>query len=392
MNDDTLYVDTPAALADLCARLRGQPWLALDTEFMREKTYHPQLCLLQVAGADCIACVDPLALDTLDPLLDVLYAPDTVTVWHAARQDLEIFHLLRGALPTPLFDTQLAATLLGHGDQIGYAALVKAELDVSLDKSHTRTDWSQRPLDPAQLRYAANDVRYLARLYPKLHAELTARRRLDWLTEDFATLSDPAGYTTLPGEAWHRVGGVNKLHDSQLAILRALAGWREQRAQEINRPRKWVLRDEVLTDLARQAPTDRAQLGRIRGLDAGVVKHHGDELLNLIQSARDLPREDWPVLVPRLRLNAQQEAVADLMMALLRHCAQQHHVSPASLATRRDLEALLGGREDVALLHGWRHALAGQSIQALLRGDMHLGVGADQHLDLRYEKTTATLA
>lgn len=380
MSDDIFYVDTPAALTQLCERLHGQPWLALDTEFMREKTYHPQLCLLQVASAQCIACVDPLALDHLDPLLDVIYAPDTVTVWHAARQDLEIFQQLRGTLPAQVFDTQVAATLLGHGDQIGYAALVKTELGVSLDKSHTRTDWSQRPLDPAQLRYAADDVRYLAQLYPKLRTELDACGRLGWLAEDFAAFSDPATYTNPPEAAWRRVSGVNKLHGVQLAILQALAAWRETRAQTLNRPRKWVMRDEVLSDLARQTPADKARLARIRGIEAGMVERHGDTLLTLIRNARALPAEDWPVLVPRLRLDDAQEAVADLMMAILRHCAQQHRVSPASLASRRDLEALLAGRKDVALLHGWRHALAGQSIEALLRGDLQLGVDAGQRL------------
>lgn len=379
-DDDILYVDTPAALTALCERLRDQPWLALDTEFMREKTYQPQLCLLQVASADTVACVDPLTLDSLDPLLELIESPATVKVLHAARQDLEIFQLLRGRPPAPVFDTQLAATLLGHGDQIGYAALVKTELGVNLDKSHSRTDWSQRPLDAAQLRYAADDVRYLARLYPRLREALAARGRLDWLTEDFAALSDPATYSNPPEEAWRRVSGVNKLHGVQLAILQALAAWREQRAQASNRPRKWVLRDEVLADLARQAPTERARFGRIRGLDAGAVERFGAEWLALITHAKTLPRENWPELVPRLRLDEGQEAVADLMMAVLRQCAHTQHVSPASLANRRDLEAILAGRDDVPLLHGWRGALAGQHIQALLRGELQLGVDRERQL------------
>lgn len=377
-DQDLTYIDNDAALRQLCARLADAPWLALDTEFLREKTYQPQLCLLQIAANDVIACVDPLALTNLDPLLDVIYDPQRMKVLHAARQDLEIFHQLRGTLPAPVFDTQLAATLLGHGDQIGYAGLVQRVLGVQLDKSHARTDWSRRPLDAEQLRYAADDVRYLAQIYPRIEADLATQGRLDWLREDFAALSDPAAYANPPQDAWLRVSGVQKLHGQQLAVLQRLAAWREQRAQALNRPRRWVLKDDVLTDLARHMPTDLKHLERLRSLEGGTVQRLGRELLAIVREARELPKSDWPALERHVRLTGAQDAIVDALQAVLRTCAERHQVSMASLGTRRDLERLVVGEADVTLLHGWRGALAGTELQSVLRGDRVLRVVAGQ--------------
>ena len=233
---NALYVDTPQALTQLCKQLQHSPWFALDTEFIREKTFYPRLCLLQVANTQHLACIDVLALNDLSPLLDILYDPASTKVLHSAHQDLEIFYHLRGALPTPIFDTQLAATLLGLGEQIGYAALVKTLLKIDLDKSQTRTDWSCRPLDPAQLSYAADDVRYLGQIYQQQRQELEQRQRLDWLTEDFTALCDPARYRVDVDQAWQRIKGQQRLRGVQLAVLRTLAAWREQRASSLDRP------------------------------------------------------------------------------------------------------------------------------------------------------------
>src|SRR5690554_3207263 len=184
----TLFVDSAAALSALCAQLADSEWLAVDTEFHREKTYYPQLCLIQIANDALIACIDPLAIDDLSPLLDLFYRPDLTLVFHAARQDLELFHMLRQSLPKRIFDTQLAATVLGYGDQVGYGNLVKQCLNVDLDKAHSRADWRQRPLSAEQIDYAADDVRYLRALYHRLRDELIKTGRLDWLREDFAAL------------------------------------------------------------------------------------------------------------------------------------------------------------------------------------------------------------
>ncbi len=375
---NVLYIDRPAALAECCARLRNATWLALDTEFIREKTYYPQLCLIQVATEEEIACIDPLALPELDPLLDLLYDPAITKVFHAAYQDLEIFFHLRGAVPAPVFDTQLAATVLGYGEQIGYAALVKAVLGVELDKSQTRTDWSRRPLDGAQLAYAADDVRYLCQVYRRQHAELGRLQRLDWLTEDFCALSDPRQYAMPAEDLWQRIRGHQQLRGVQLAVLRALSGWREERAIAADRPRRWIAGDEVLLELARHQPKNLEGMQRIRGLESGLLRRHGQTLLNLIARTLNEPAELWPRLPASRRLSQTQEALVDAMLAVVRLRGAQQGVSPQTLAGRQELERLLGGEEDVPLLHGWRAAVAGREVAALLRGERRLEVRAGE--------------
>lgn len=374
-----LYIDTPAELEALCTRLRGHPWLAIDTEFIRERTYRARLCLVQVASEDDIACIDTLALDSLDPLIERLLDPTVTKVLHAARQDLEIFHdLTGGRVPAPVFDTQLAATLAGFGDQIGYAELVKRLLGVSLDKSQSRTDWSARPLDDEQLRYAADDVRHLREVYTLLRDRLESAGRLEWLEEDFAALADPAQYRSDPDSAWRKVRGANQLRGTQLAVLRALAAWRERQAEAADRPRRWILDDAALLALAKSSPTRREQLGKVRGLGESWIRRHGGDLLELIRAAREAgpgqeaaPRRPRPLTLP-------EEARVDALMALVRLQANEHDVAPATLATRRDLEALIRGEEDVALRRGWRHGLVGKLLDRFLSGDARLRCDAEE--------------
>lgn len=364
-----LFVDTPEALADLAQQLAGSEWLALDTEFIREKTYWPRLCLIQVSNGELAAGIDVLALDDLGPLLEVLFDGRVLKVFHAARQDLEIFLHDWGRIPLPLFDTQPAAALLGHGDQIGYAKLVKEVLGVDLPKDQSRTDWSLRPLDKAQLRYALDDVIYLGRLYTSMRGSLSDRDRLQWLAADFADLADPATYIPEPMRVWRKIKGRQPLRGNQLAILQRLAAWREERARELDRPRKWILKDEVLVDLARRAPKDLTALGRIRGLEPGVIRSQGDTLLRLIAEARALPRDQWPSDGrPGAPLSHQQEALVDLLSAALRLAADQHELSPTAVASRKDLEKLVRGEPDIELLHGWRRAVAGDTLLAVLEG------------------------
>jgi len=374
------YVDSPQQLTDLCARLAASPWVALDTEFMREKTYYAQFCLLQIANEEIIACVDPLALD-LDPLLELIYDPSIIKVMHSARQDLELLYDLRHALPHPLFDTQIAATVLGYGDQVGYGALVQGMFGVDLDKSHTRTDWSQRPLDPKQLIYAADDVRYLVKIYMQQRAELERSDRLAWLADDFAELTDADKYVNQPLNAWRRIRQANTLKGVQLAVLRALAAWREERAKAHNKPRKWIVSDDVLLELARHMPHDTERLGKIRGLEAQTLKRSGGDIIALIAESKHLPKEQWPQLDPPLRLDARQEALVDTLMAVVRVRGMQNAVSPATLTTRKELEALVSGQQDVPVLHGWRGALVGRDLAALLQGKIALRV-ADGDLDI----------
>jgi len=369
---DFLYIDHQDALERLCAELNGSPWLALDTEFIRDRTYFPRLCLLQVATDKRIACIDPLALDDLSPLLELLFEPSMVKVLHAARQDLEIIFHLTGRLPAPVFDTQLAATLLGHGDQVGYGALVQAELAVRLEKAHARADWCQRPLEPEQLSYAADDVRYLGELYRSQRTALERSGRLAWLEGDFALLSDPANYRIDPEQVWQRVKGTNRLTGRQLAALQQLARWRELQAQEVDLPRRWVLKDEVMVDLARAMPTSRERLSRFRGLEEGAIRRHGKEILACIERAQSRPRSDWPQAESGPRPSPEQEPLVDAAMAILRESCRRHQVSPAAVAGRRDLERLVCGERDLPLLAGWRAAVAGNAVRAFLEGDVTL--------------------
>lgn len=368
------YIDTPEALESFCEYLTSVDTLALDTEFAREKTYYSKLCLIQIATEDRVACIDPLRLDNIDPLLAIIFDPTKLKLLHAARQDLEIFYNLRGSLPAPIFDTQIAATVLGYGDQTGYGNLVSDILKIQLDKAHTRTDWTLRPLQADQIRYAADDVRYLLQLYPEIKNKLNKLGRLDWIEDDFSALCESTLYENPPEQAWQRVSGRQKLKGIQLALLQHLAAWRERRAQQQDRPRRWVLNDDVLITLSRQAPTNIEKMAIIRGLPAGLLQKIGNELLQIIATTKTLPKEEWPTLTQGTRPTAEQDLLADAMMTLLRLRAMQNNISPTALATRKDIERIAMGQRDVPLLHGWRSGIAGEAIMQLMRGEVKLEV------------------
>ena len=358
-----LYLADQSAFTDFCAGLRGAGWLALDTEFIRERTYYPQLCLIQIAGPDDrIACIDPLALPSLDPLLDLLYDPAMTKILHAAHQDLEIFFHLRGAVPAPIFDTQLAALALGQGHQIGYAALVQQTLGVGLAKTHTRADWQRRPLVPEWLVYAADDVRHLPELYRRQQAALAERGWLAALAEDFAALADPDRYRPQPVETWRRVRDHQRLRGVHLAVLRALAAWREEQAIAHDRPRRWIVDDPALIKLARRLPVALDDLQRIPGLAPATRQRHGEMLLARIAAARLEPPEHWPTLPRRTPLTPRQAAQIDDLLVLIADQASQFGISPEALAGRQDAARWLAG-EDSPLRHGWRAAVIGQELQ-----------------------------
>ncbi|MGB7933171.1 MAG: ribonuclease D [Gammaproteobacteria bacterium] len=366
------YINTPAALMELCVQLRGNPWLALDTEFLREKTYYPKLCLLQIATPELVACIDPLALEDLSPLLDVIYEDGITKVLHAARQDMEIFFHLRNTLPSPVFDTQIAALLLGFPDQIGYGNLVKGTLGIELEKLHTRTDWSRRPLSDEQIHYAAEDVFYLAQVYPCLVEKLSGLGRLDWLSEDFVRLTQVELYNNDPAQAWLKVRGSNRLKGAGLSVLQALAEWRETVARDQNRPRGWLLRDDELVEIARHQPGTPAALGAIRGLHERFIDKHGARLLELVAEARERAPKPLSSTGLPVRLSPLQDALVDAMMAVVRVSGAENALNPAVLASRKQLEQLATGAPDSEVLHGWRGQLVGQRLQALLAGDLGL--------------------
>ncbi|MES9880532.1 MAG: ribonuclease D [Sedimenticola sp.] len=366
-----LHIDTAEGLKKLCDTLSSSPWLALDTEFVREKTYYPLFSLLQISNGEVAASVDPLALDDLTPLLDVLYDTRITKVFHAGRQDLEIFHNLWGKLPTPLFDTQLAATLLGLGDQVGYGNLVKEVLGVELEKGHARTDWSLRPLQPAQLRYALDDVIYLCDLYLQLKERLEQQGRDGWLKADFDYLANPTTYVIQPEDAWQKVKGRQNLKGVQMAILQTLAGWRESEAQRADKPKRWILKDEVLADLARRQPKDESQMGRIRGLEPGTIKRRGETLLKLIGEGQQIAKEQWPQENKRPpRLTPNQDAMTDLLTCCLRLLAVENSITHTALGNRKELERLVAGDRDADILHGWRGSLVGDKLLQILSGEL----------------------
>jgi len=303
-------------------------------------------------------------------------------IFHAARQDLEILKQDLGIIPSPIFDTQIAATLLGLGEQLSYAHLVNHFLKVQVDKGQSRTDWELRPLAQEQISYAADDVRYLIGIYPMMLAELNRLGRLDWLEEDFRAITEPALYEVNPQEQWQRVSGVQKLRGVQLAILQALAAWREEQAIKSDKPRKWILPDNILLAIAMQNPRRRDQLERIRGLNSSIFDKHGDTILALLEQALALPASAWPVTTRRRKLDTNQEAVLDAVMAIIKLCAAQQQLNTSALGSRQDVEALVAEHADIPLLHGWRKGLAGQAVLDFLAGKRQLHI-SDSRLTLR---------
>lgn len=354
-------IDGPARLAEALADLGEAARLPLDTEFFRERTYFARLCLVQLVAGDRVLIIDPLAVDDLAPLVALLRRVTVTKVLHSARQDIEVLLPLTGEPPGPLFDTQVAASLLGHPAQVGYAGLVGALLGVQLAKGHARTDWARRPLLAAQLAYAADDVRYLAPLAALLHERLAAAGRLTWAEEDSAALLDPSLYRNAPEDAWQRLRGLERMTPQELGVVRALAAWRETRAVRRNLPRAWVLADDTIRTLAQRRPASAAALAAIPGVPPAIARHAGDRLVELIASA---PPEHDAVGEPPEQLTPTQRAALRRLQAMLQSTAARLEIVPEVLATRRDLAALARGARDVAPLHGWRREVVGDALLA----------------------------
>jgi len=366
------YIDKPEQLIDLCNRIEQAPWIALDTEFLREKTYYPVFCLLQIATPDWVVCVDPIAIKDLSELFDVINNPEITKVLHSCRQDLEIFYQITGKVTAPVFDTQIAAPLLGFQENPGYAMLVSNFLNVNLSKAHTRTDWSVRPLSEAQVQYAADDVIYLCKIYQMMCKQLEELGRLDWLKKDFELLQNTELYQVSPVNAWMKMKGRNKLTGKQLSIVQVLTEWREKTAQSENRPKNWLFRDDLLLELAKLQPVTIAELENIRSVNERSVKRYGKVICQLIEKAKNsspIPITDKSKPVKK---TATQEAVLDVLTAVVRMRADENSLNPMILASRKDLEKLLFDAVDSPILTGWRFSMVGKELQGLLEGQYSL--------------------
>jgi len=362
-----------AALEAFCKRIDAEPFIAVDTEFMRETTYWPKLCLIQVASETDAANIDPLApgLD-LKPLLDVLADPKVVKVFHAARQDVEIFNNL-GVIPSPLFDTQVAGMAAGFGEQIAYDALVRQMLKIDLDKSSRFTDWARRPLSDAQMSYALADVTHLAALYPKLRDRLESAGRLAWVTEEMAALTDKAAYDLDPEKSWRRLK-PRKFTPKYLAAFKAAAAWRERTAQTRDQPRGRILKDEAIDEIATQGPTDAEGLNRLRSVPKGFSgSKFGPDLLDALKTALKDPEAYAPKIERGPAPVQAQGAVVELLKVLLKARSEDAGVAAKLIATVSDLEKLaVDDKADVAALNGWRRKLFGEDALKLKRGELAL--------------------
>jgi ribonuclease D len=367
-------ITTTAELTAFCDKIKGQPFVAVDTEFMRETTYWPKLCLIQAAAPSAEAVIDPLAegMD-LEPFLEILRDTRILKVFHAARQDVEIFNNLQ-AMPKPLFDTQVAGMAAGFGEQIAYDALVRQMLKIEIDKSSRFTDWSRRPLSDAQLSYALADVTHLAKLYPMLRERLEREGRLAWVTDEMADLTDPANYDVEPENAWKRLRP--RRHTAKyLAVYRAVAAWRERTAQLRDQPRGRILKDEAIDEIATQSPTDADGLDRLRSVPKGFSgSRFGPDLVAAIREALKDPEAYAPVIEKtRQQASPAAGAVVELLKVLLKARAEEAGVASKLIATVSDLEQIANDdRAEVAALKGWRREAFGEDALKLKKGELAL--------------------
>jgi ribonuclease D len=363
-------------LASVCRRLAAHPLVTVDTEFLRETTFWPKVCVIQLASDDEAVAVDALAEGLhLQPFFDLMANPAVTKVFHAARQDIEIIWHLAKLIPAPLFDTQVAAMVCGFGDQVSYSELVQSVCKVTIDKSSRFTDWARRPLSDAQIVYAIADVTYLRDIYRYLHARLERSGRLHWLADEMSTLTSPATYEQHPENAWERLKHrARKQRD--LATLMELAAWREHEAQTRDVPRSRVLKDDTLIDVALAAPRDAEALGNLRSFPRGMERSRaGVEILAAIERglARDL--KSLPRNPREQRSGGGGGATVELLKVLLRQVAERHGVAAKMIATVDDLEAIaVNDKADVAALSGWRRELFGQKALQLKSGRLALTV------------------
>lgn len=369
-----MYISDASELQAFIARARTSDILAIDTEFLREKTYYPRLCLLQMATEQEDVIVDPFTVGPLDCLVELLENPAITKLFHSGSQDIEIIYHELGTMPQPLFDTQIAAALLGHTLQIGYGSLVQSECGVTLKKGDSFTDWSRRPLSKSQLEYAADDVIYLPALYRSMAAKLDKLGRLEWLDADFKELCDPERYQANPRERYKKLKRVHHLSMRQLSAAREVTAWREEKAMRSNVPRKWVMSDEHIVEACKREPRSVDELFMVRGLREKLSTEDARSVLAAIQTGVSLPRKEWPQPERPSRNEANVEVEVDALSAILRLRAKENDIAPQVLASHKDLIDVARCYRDSEVLKGWRYEIVGADLLDFMEGRTRLSI------------------
>ncbi len=370
-----MLIDNDSKLKDFVDRCCSSPYMAIDTEFLREKTYYARLCLIQVAIKDEIAIIDPFAIKDLSLLNKALSSPDVVKIFHASSQDIEILYHETGVVPKPVFDTQIAASLLGKSQQASYSSLVSLYCSVNLPKKDSFTDWSIRPLKKSQITYAEDDVVYLPKIYYDMMSALKKKNRLQWLDAAFEEISSPEKYEVKPFERYKKLRRVNQLNARQMAAAREFAAWRELRAQKVNIPRKWVVSDEQIVEACRREATSIDELYMVRGMRESLQAKDAREVVACIKKGLSCPKEDLPSVREKSRNEQNVDIMLDLMNAIVHLRSQENNIAPQTLAPQAELLKLARGHEkECELLKGWRYKVIGKELKELLQGKFSLRI------------------
>lgn len=383
-----MYLTTEEDLIALCERLKSSPILALDTEFVREKTYYHKLGLIQVSDGTTSAAIDPIQISDLEPFLNLVRNPNTIKVFHAARQDLEILNRLCRAMILPIFDTQIAASVVGWGSQISFAKIVNKVLGKKINKSETYTDWCRRPLSESQIEYALDDVRLLFPVYEKLKKVLKKLNRDEWLAGEFKSLENPDNFKTPePEKLYMRIKNIRSLAPQNLAVICELATWREQEAQTRDCLARSIVRDEPLLELARKVPTDVEGLSHIRGLHRNEVSRSKHKILAAIRKGLNLPKDKIPQL-PALEVYNAPPGVEEMIAAFVQIRADELQIEPSVLAGRKSINDFVKcfdrnlKMESQTLLCGWRKEAIGDLLHSILKGQRALAIGKNGKLKI----------